>query len=154
MVTNIRHCGIVVSDITLAEHLFVEYLGFIKTFHADDLSGPYYDRLLDLRNACLDVIVLKCDDNSRIELLQYKSGPTIEQRPIVSHSPGVSHVALTVNDITALYDARNNYPVRFLSPPTLNPEGTARVAYVILMEECLVELVEVLSPEAAFTGGN
>ena len=58
---------------------------------------------------------------------------------------------MTVNDIGELYQNRNAYEVRFLSAPLLSPNGYVQVAYAVVMEEFMVELVQVLDERGSYT---
>ena len=64
---------------------------------------------------------------------------------------GVSHFAMTVEDIGKLYQNRNAYDVRFLSEPLLSPNCHVQVAYAVVMEEFIVELVQVLDERGTST---
>ena len=144
MAETLRHCGIVVSDLKEALPVFEDYLGCGVVTRLDNLKGDYYDELLGIADVELDIVILRTDDDSRIELLQYTSAPVRQKKPVYINNIGVSHVALTVNSLQRLYDRADRFPVRFLSPPTTNPQGSVKVAFAVLMEEALVELVEVL----------
>ena len=57
-------------------------------------------------------------------------------------------------NIDDLYKSRKNFGVSFISEPLLSPDGYVKVAYAVLMDECIVELVEVLDERAKFSGGQ
>ena len=102
----------------------------------------------------MNVVILRTQDNNRIELLEYKNCQGKKREPVLSNDIGASHFALTVENIDNLYKSRNNFKVSFISEPLLSPDGYVKVAYVILMDECIVELVEVLDERAKFSGGQ
>jgi len=154
MAETLRHCGIVVPDLQVAVDLFWDYLGCETVTRLEALQGDYFDTLLDIEGVELNIAILRTNDDCRIELLQYTSAPAQPLREVCANTIGVSHIALTVPNLESLYDQREAYPVRYLSPPITNPEGSVKVAYVVLMEACLVELVEVLTPDGATSGGN
>ena len=86
--------------------------------------------------------------------MEYKNCQGKKREPILSNDIGASHFALTVENIDNLYESRKNFDVSFISEPLLSPEGYVKVAYAILMDECIVELVEVLDERAKISGGQ
>ena len=107
-----------------------------------------------VNNVKMKAAILRTEDDNRIELLQYFDPEGKKRDKILSNDIGVSHFAVTVSDIDYLYNKRKNYPVKFISPPTLSPDGFVKVAYAVLMEECLIEIVQVLDNRAKYTGGE
>ena len=49
---------------------------------------------------------------------------------------------------------KEKFDVKFISTPQLGDDGYVKVAYVILMDECIVELVQVLNQKAKYSGGS
>ena len=46
------------------------------------------------------------------------------------------------------------YNIKFINKPILSPDNFVKVAYVLIMNEVLVEVVEVLNKKAKFSGGK
>ena len=154
MAITLRHVGIVVSNLDKAIHLYQDFLGCEFIARYDDLSGKYQEKLVGINNVKMDVAILRTNDNNRIELLEYKSSPGSKREPVMSNDIGASHFAISVKNIEKLYKTRNLFDVSFISEPQLSPDGYVKVAYAILMEECIVELVQVLNEKARFSGGD
>jgi len=150
----LRHIGIVVFDLSKAVSLYEDYLGCELVGDYPGLSGTYQEKLVGINNVAMDVAILRTQDNNRIELLEYKNCSGKKREPILSNDIGASHFALTVKNIDRLYENRNNYDVSFISEPLMSPDGYVKVAYAILMNECIVELVQVFDERAKFSGGN
>jgi catechol 2,3-dioxygenase-like lactoylglutathione lyase family enzyme len=150
---RLRHVGIVVSDLEQAITLFQEYLGCELINHSPVQEGDYISRLVGISNAKLITAILRTCDNNRIELLEYISHCGKSHNSVAANNVGVSHFAITVENIQELYKRSSDYGVRFLSPPINSPDGFVKVAYAVLMDECMVELVEVLDTRAAVSGG-
>ena len=150
----LRHVGIVVSDIDEAKNVFQDYLGMELLLTTGYQTGSYQEKLVGINNVKMKAAILRTEDDNRIELLQYFDPEGKKRDKILSNDIGVSHFAVTVSDIDYLYNKRKNYPVKFISPPTLSPDGFVKVAYAVLMEECLIEIVQVLDKRAKYTGGE
>ena len=154
MAKALRHVGIVVSSLKRALDLYQNYLG-CKLISVDNgLESDYQSELVGIKNVVMNVAILRTNDNNRIELLEYKSHPGNKRTQVLSNDIGASHFALTVNNIDKLYTHRNDFKVCFISKPLISPDGFVKVAYAILMNECIVELVEVLNEKAKYTGAD
>ena len=154
MAIALRHIGIVVSNLSKAVSLYKDYLGCELVGDYPGLSGAYQEKLVGINNVEMDVAILKTQDNNRIELLEYKNCFGKKREPVLSNDIGASHFALTVKNIDHLYENRNNFDVSFISEPLMSPDGFVKVAYAILMDECIVELVEVFDKRARYSGGE
>jgi lactoylglutathione lyase len=145
----LRHIGIVVSDLEKALGIFTNYLGCIKLNVYPEVKGEYISTLVGISSAEMKIAILKTLDDNRIELIEYTSDPVKKTRPVLSNNIGVSHFSLTVEDIGQLYEQSDTNNIRFLSTPQTSPNGFVKVAYAVIMEEILVELVQVLDERAA-----
>ncbi len=153
MAISLRHVGIVVSHLEKAIELYRDYLGFELVGEYSGLSGKYQVKLVGIDDVVMNVAILRSQDNNRIELLEYKNCAGEKRTPVLSNDIGASHFAISVEDIDKLYKSRNKFDVSFISEPLLSPDGFVKVAYAIMMNECIVELVEVLDEKAKYSGG-
>lgn len=154
MSVSLRHIGIVVSDLEKAIKLYQDYLGCELVGEHPGLTGAFQEKLVGIDDVEMDVAILRTQDNNRIELLEYKSCPGNKRKPVLSNDIGASHFALTVENVDELYKLRNKFDVSFISAPLLSLDGFVKVAYAILMNECIVELVQVLDERAKYSGGE
>tara|TARA_B100000287_G_scaffold435108_1_gene501857 strand:- start:2671 stop:3135 length:465 start_codon:yes stop_codon:yes gene_type:complete len=150
----LRHIGIVVSNLEKALAIYRDFLGCEVVSSYKGLAGNYQDKLVGLKNVKMNVTILKTFDNNRIELLEYLSHPGKKRSPVLSNDIGCSHFAISVDNLDILYNSRKNYDVSFISRPLVSKDGFVKVAYAILMDECIVELVQVLDDRAKFSGGE
>lgn len=154
MLNALRHIGVVVSSLEKAIDMYQNYLGCELITESPELSGDYQDKLVGINDVRMRVAILRTKDNNRIELLEYMSHKGGVREKISANDIGVSHMALTVENLQELYDRRDEYDVEFMSPPLKSPDGFVEVAYAVLMGEHIIELVEVFDPRAAYSGGN
>lgn len=147
MIKNVRHLGIVVSDIGKALHFYQDLLGF-KLVSINNESGEYIDNMLSLPNICVTTIKLSAADNGAlIELLDFKSHNDYATKGRHIYSIGASHVAFTVDNLDALYHRLLEAGVRFNASPQLSQDGHVKVTFCYDPDGTPVELVEVLSRE-------
>ena len=151
--SKLRHVAIVVSDLKKALKIYCEFLGCDIVGEYFDLKGEYQENLVGIKGVLIDVVILKTLDNNRIELLEYKNCPGKKRDPVMPNDIGASHFAITINDLDLIYESRNLFDVSFISKPLLSPDKYVKVAYVKIMDECIVELVQVLDKRATYSGG-
>jgi catechol 2,3-dioxygenase-like lactoylglutathione lyase family enzyme len=143
MILNLRHTGIVVGDLEAALHFYGELLGFKVTKRMDE-SGAYIDNMLGLQGVQVTTVKMAAPDGNLIEILYYQSHPrkARDQREICEI--GVSHVALTVDDLELEYRRLSDAGVQFYAPPQLSPDDYAKVTFCRDPDGNPVELVQVL----------
>jgi len=143
MTLNVRHTGIVVSDIDNSIKFYRDLLGFeIKKDMIE--SGDYIDNFSDLKEAKVRTVKMSLKNGDMVELLCYKTHP---EKPDMSRKItqiGCSHIALTVNNLDEEYTRLLNEGVVFNSKPQYSPDGFAKVTFCKDPDGSLVELVEEL----------
>jgi catechol 2,3-dioxygenase-like lactoylglutathione lyase family enzyme len=140
MIKNIRHTGIVVSNLNASLHFYQNVLGF-KIVKQMEESGQYIDNMLALSNVRVTTVKIASPDGQLIELLYFHSHPR-ERKSHEVCDVGISHIALTVDDLDSCYDRLRNLGVQFNCPPQLSPDGYAKVSFCRAPEGTLIELVE------------
>ena len=90
-------------------------------------------------------VKLKDLNGGMVELLEYESHPqSLENlRPIVNI--GVSHFAMTVQDLDKTYEDLLKLGLSFNEKPAISPDGGAKVCFGRDFDGTLIELVEVLN---------
>ncbi len=142
MIKNIRHIGIVVDDLEKSLYFYRDLLGFQITKQMEE-SGDYIDNMLALRRVRVTTVKMALPGGQMIELLKYQSHPPKEGLREVCDI-GITHIALTVNDLDSEYDRLRSEGVLFNTPPQLSPDGYAKVTFCRAPEGTFIELVEVL----------
>jgi len=143
MITQIRHAGLVVSDLDAALTFWRDLLGFCLVKRLEE-SGPHIDAMLGLRDVSVTTVKLAAADGNLIELLKFHSHPSQPTWTGEPFSTGFTHVALTVNDLDGVYRELNAAGVMFNAPPQRSPDGCVKATYCRGPEGVLLELVEVL----------
>ena len=149
MPKHFRHVGIVVSDLDAAVEAF-RVFGFMETKRFDKVDSEQVRRIIGVPDGILRISILRDSENITIELLEYLIPRTEQIRPKVNMA-GVSHLALRVEDIAGIYAKRDALGFSFLSAPVTNADKTAVSAYVLVLDEILVEIVQVITPAADYS---
>lgn len=148
MIKNIRHTGIVVSNLEASLYFYCDLLGF-KVVKRMDESGEYIDNISSLKNVKVTTIKMAAPDGNLIELLYYHS----HQRFNISYREicdiGISHIAFSVDDLEQEYNRLTAAGVTFSAPPQLSPDGYAKVTFCKDPDGNLLELVEVLKKQVS-----
>jgi len=142
-VTTIRHTGIVVSRLGPSLRFYRDLLGLEVWADFED-DSPYVQAVTDLPGARLRMVKLRAPDGGSIELIEYLSHPRPAPAPDEACAVGCNHVAFQVDDIDALHGKLAAEGVRFHAPPTVSPDGGAKVTYCRDPEGVIVELVQIL----------
>ena len=140
---EIRHTGIVVTDMEKALRFYRDLLG-LKVAQDFKEEGSYIDSISELSGVRVRMVKLTADDGSMVELLQYLSHPrkAPENRQICEI--GCSHIAFSVDDIDREYARLLKNGVRFNCPPYVSPDGYAKVTFCHDPDGTSIELVAVL----------
>lgn len=145
-ITNIRHTGIVVSDMPIELAFYRDLLGMEVWWEGRDES-QIVRQITDVREANIWMVKLKAKDGVSIELLQYLSHPQNVPDPKKSCDAGCNHIALQVDDLDALYEKLVSAGIRFHTPPLISADGGAKLTYCRDPEGVILELVQLLPAE-------
>jgi lactoylglutathione lyase len=139
---NLRHTGIVVSNIEKSLEFYRDLLGFIVVKDQVE-TGRYIDIFLGLEDVTVRTVKMCLGEGSMLELLCFFSHPP-KMTPQKIYDLGCSHVALTVEDLDETYKSLLNSGVFFNNPPQISPDGYAKVAFCQDPDGSYLELVEEL----------
>jgi len=148
-ITNIRHIGIVVSDMQREIEFYRDLLGMEVWWEGRDES-QIVRQVTDVPEANIWMVKLKAKDGVSIELLKYLSHPQNIPERKKSFDVGCNHIALQIDDIDALYEKLISAGIRFHTPPVISSDGGAKVTCCRDPEGVILELVEIL-PTASET---
>ena len=143
MIKELRHVGLVVTDIEKALDFWQNMLGFELVKRMEE-SGQHLDQMIGLQGVRVTTAKLKDQNLGMVELLQFHSHPDKSQWDGTPFSTGLTHIAFTVTDIEKTYEDFKRAGVEFPASPQLSPDGTVKVIYAKGPEGLLMELVEVL----------
>ena len=142
MIKDIRHTGIVVTNLEASLHFYRDLLGFQIAKQMEE-AGDYIDNISSLRDVKVTTVKMTSPSGQMIELLKYLSHPR-EQKSREICDIGIAHIAFTVEDLNSEHARLEGEGVPFNAPPQLSPDGYAKVTFCRAPEGTLIELVEVL----------
>jgi catechol 2,3-dioxygenase-like lactoylglutathione lyase family enzyme len=144
MIKNIRHTGIVVSDVDKSLEFYCDLLGFVvkKDLHE---HGNYLDLFLGMESVKVRTIKLALDERVAIELLNFSDPYKQKGVGLGLNNIGCTHVAMTVSDLEGLHNHLTAKGVEFNNAPSLSEDGKVKVAFCRDPDGTYLELVEELS---------
>ena len=142
-VKNIRHTGIVVTDMERSLKFYRDLMGLKSVIDFTE-EGEYIDTISGLTGVSLRMVKLVAEDGGMIELLHYSSHPQPERGENRICEIGPTHVAFTVEDVDKTYTEWSAKGVRFNSAPVMSPDGYAKVAFCQDPDGTFLEIVEVM----------
>lgn len=141
--TEIRHVGIVVTNMKTSLEFYTRFLGF-RLGNGTEESGPEMEQILGLRNVHLRTQKLLAETNgTRLELIELIEPNPLKREPLSPSNVGITHFALTVHDLESIYKEMRASAVRVISPPKMEATGFAKMMFCHDPDGNLIELIEV-----------
>ena len=145
MIKDVRHIGIVVSDMEKSLKFYRDMLG-LKVKSLVNEEGKFLDNMLSHENVKNKVAKLYAKNgNALVELIDSKSYGNKKDRDFFTI--GASHFAFTVDNLEKTYDYLVKNGVKFTAPPQQTPDGFAKVTFCEDPDGTLIELVEVINTD-------
>lgn len=142
MTATVRHVGIVVQDLEFCINFWKEIFEFEIVVDQIEPS-PYIDELLGIKNPNLRTVKLKDKNGMIIELLKFENYPDTPKWNNKIYSTGLTHIALTVNDIEMFSQKLNNNNFKLCSKIINSQKNNVKVCFVRGPENLYIEVVEV-----------
>jgi len=146
MISSIRHVGVVVRDLEESLKFYCGVLGLSIYRRHTEKTGEFIDSLTGIQRVTVEWVKLIIPKGGLIELLQYHSHPDPDcfkkAEPSPSNRLGCSHVALTVDDLSRLYEdlVKNEYVCN--SEPLRSSDGKVKILYCHDPDGTILELIE------------
>lgn len=138
-----RHVGIVVNDLEKSVHFWQELIGF-KAVSDNIEPSPYIEELLSLNATNLRTLKFSDKKGFIIELLKFNSSNKESDWQGDLSTTGLTHIALTVENIEKIVNRLNEFNYTSLSKIMKSPNGQVKVVFINGPENLKLELVEVL----------
>ena len=143
MIIKTRHTGLVVKDLNKSIK-FYETLG-LKLWKRELEEGKFISQVVGLDNAKIETAKLKVSDGSLIELLEYKSHPSmVNDASYPSNKHGCSHIAFTVENIEEASNTIKELGGSIVNAPATSLNGQVKVMYCHDVDGILMEIVQEL----------
>jgi catechol-2,3-dioxygenase len=107
-----------------------------------DEPGHFIDKILGLSNSKLTTVKMTLSNDQVVELLYFHSHKESEKKLIRPFSTGITHFAVTVDNIADTHTKLEGLGVEFISRPETSPDGKAIVAFCRDPDGNYIELVQ------------
>jgi catechol 2,3-dioxygenase-like lactoylglutathione lyase family enzyme len=144
MISSIRHVGFVVSNLEESLKFYSGILN-LEIYRRFTEHGEFIDSLTGIKGVTLEWVKLIIPSGGLIELLQYHSHPEpsdSRDTAFPSNRLGCSHLALTVEDLSLIYDRLTEAGYICKSAPLIAPGGKAKILYCHDPDGAILELIE------------
>jgi catechol 2,3-dioxygenase-like lactoylglutathione lyase family enzyme len=131
----------VVNDLERTRDFWINTLGFKLHIKAVEES-PYIDELLDIKDPALTTVKLTDSKGFIIELLKFENHGVDDSWSGDLKTTGLTHIALTVNNLDELVDNLKSQNYEPLSEIKLSPNKKVKVVFVKGPEAIMLELVQ------------
>ena len=138
-----RHVGIVVNDLEKSIHFWQELIGF-KIVSDNIEPSPYIEELLSLNATNLRTVKFSDNNGFIVELLKFDPSSNESDWQGDLSSTGLTHIALTVENVEQLVNKLNEFSYTSLSKIMKSPNGQVKVVFINGPENLKLEMVEVL----------
>ena len=140
---NLRHTGIVVTDVERSIEFYSRYFGFEVQKDMIE-SGEYIDNFCSLEGVKVRTVKMALESGGMVELLHFISHPEENINKKINHI-GCTHIALTIENLDELHKTMSGDGVAFNCAPQSSPDGMAKATFCKDPDGTFIELVEVLS---------
>jgi catechol 2,3-dioxygenase-like lactoylglutathione lyase family enzyme len=141
MAAQFLHVGISVRNLEESIRFYRDVMGMEEEYRTVN-RGAKISRVVGVKNAHMDVCVLK-KGVVRLELLAYKnSARGKEKRYRSQDEPGLAHIAFQVDDVDREYERIIGLGFEAYAPPMVAREGGPKITYVRGPDNVIVELFE------------
>ena len=142
---SLRHTGLVVVDIERSKTFYEKHFGFAVKVEALE-AGEVLNNCLAIDNVRVKTAKMTDTFGNILELLQFVSHPTTATKNLTYplNNIGCTHIALTVENISLLYDNLTAEGISFTYPPQTSSDGRVKLAFCRDPDGTFIELVEEL----------
>ena len=142
-IKNIRHSGIVVTDMDRAVEFYVGLLGLEVVIDFVE-KGEFIDTISADKGIDLRMVKMTAEDGGMIELLQYRAHPMKRHADNKLYEIGPAHVAFTVEDVDKTYEEWSGKGVKCNNAPIVSPDGKAKLFFCQDPDGTFLEIVQML----------
>ena len=139
----IRHTGIYVRDLERMKDFYCRHFDMEIAVH-DTEGGDYSATILGVPGISVELYKLSRRDGTMIELLKPNLPKAKEAYADSVICYGCLHIAFTVENLEQTYQEMQSEGIRFISKPTVSPNGNACVCFCRDPEGNYLELVQEL----------
>jgi len=141
---NIRHTGIVVTDMERSLEFYRDIMGLKPVIDFTE-KGEFINTISNAKDVDVRMVKLIAEDGGMIELLHYVSHPQPERSENKLYETGPTHVAFTVDDVDRIYTEWRGKGVPCNSAPVVSPDGKAKLFFCQDPDGTFLEIVQMVN---------
>lgn len=134
-----RHVGIVVKDLEKQLQFYRDYLG-LEVYYSQIEKGKFLENLIGYSKVEPLIYKLGKNNNIIVELLYFKDYENVNNKKLINN--GITHFALTIENLDELYILLKSKGINFINPPELSDDKKHKVCFCQDYDLNYVELVE------------
>lgn len=135
-----RHVGIVVNDLDKMLWFYRDFLSLDVMYHKIE-SGPFLNHLIGTHDQSPEIVKLGKSGSTIVELLFF--GKKHQTKKSLTDI-GITHFAITVNNIEEIYKNFLDCKLSYINPPRISDDGKAKVFFGLDPEKNYIEFVEII----------
>lgn len=136
-----RHVGLVVNDIKKQLKFYQELLG-LEIYYEKVEKGAFLEKIIGKKDVAPLILKLGKNNKTIIELLYFGEKEEFNSRNLFF--PGITHFAITVENIDEIYKKLKEQKINFISEPQISDDKKHKVCFCQDYELNYIELVQVL----------
>ena len=134
-----RHVGIVTKDIKQQLKFYKDLLQ-LEIYYNQTEGGKYLEDLLGIKDTSANIYKLGKNNQIFIELLSFNESNNSSSKNL--NDFGITHFAITVENLDKLYNHMKNNDVFFITKPIITENNKNKVCFCKDYEGNYIELVE------------
>lgn len=139
---RIIHVGVAVKNLDEMIRFYGDVLG-MKVSSRYITRGDYIETLTGTKGIVVDICKMTADSGDMIEFLQCNMPTSLDRIPSMTDT-GITHIAIGIKDIDALYSKLKTQGIHFVSEPLMSPGGDMKVCWMRDPENNFLEVIQLL----------
>jgi catechol 2,3-dioxygenase-like lactoylglutathione lyase family enzyme len=135
-----RHIGIVVKNLEKQLFFYKELIG-LDVYYEETEKGIFLETLIGIKDVAPKIYKLGKNNQTIVELLYFPENLSEDKNNNLINI-GITHFAITVEDLDKKYKLLKKNDVNFISEPIVSPNGKHKVCFSQDFESNYIELVQ------------
>lgn len=135
-----RHVGIVVNNMKTMSEFYCDVFN-LNILYDKIEEGKFLNTIIGENRARAHILKLGKNNTIFLELLDYNISKKSKAKKIIDH--GITHFALTVENIDTTYKELLNRKITVINPPKETKDKQVKVCFCLDPENNFIELVQI-----------
>ena len=131
-ITGVDHTSYTITNLERSLAFYQDLLGFEMVWQRE-ITNDYFRRIVGFPDGVIKAAQLRVPGSThKLELFEYVK-PRVNVAVVTTNTPGISHLALLVDDLPAVYEVLKGEGVRFRSEPVMIDAGANKGGWAVYM---------------------